>query len=306
MLVNNGPLALCYLNPAIRYLVFKYFNAAQSEDAKATFAVYGIPILRQTPMATAFQRNAWKDDTFENLKDRFQEMIAEIEFAEKSGRSAELSMRRPMTEEEAFVSAMTMHSVGRVNSAALIYEHLLHVGSERADIVAMLGLARHHQGRDQEAITLLRRATEIEPTEGCHYFNLGVAYRSLGSRDDAIESFRRALDLEPAMREANENVGDLYMNLGNWHRAAEYFAVAISGGADNDLTLNAFAQCLVKLNKKIEAYTVFRRIIANKEKRDIEIDDAMRSLNPALAKIHDDTHQHLVLPRTGRDSDLRL
>jgi len=211
-----------------------------------------------------------------------------------------------MTAEEALVSAMTMHSVGRIDAAATIYEHLLKVEPGCAEFLGMLGLARHHQGKAEEAVSLLLRAIELAPTDGSHRFNLGIVYRALGRSEDAIQSFTRALELDPKMRAASENLGDLLSEVGDWKGASASYSMAIARGADSDETLSAFARCLEKLDRKREAYAIYYRIIDNRKKQDIAIDRGRLAKNPNLAMVHDDIHSHSVLPRTGRDLELRM
>lgn len=305
LLVNNGPLALCYLNPRIRYLVFKHFNSAQGEDEKATFAVYGIPQLGQTPMATPFQRNVWKDDRRGDIAAEFQILRAGIEDASAAGRLDAYCQRGTMSTDAAIASATAMHSVGRFEAAASIYEFLSEADPEHPDVAGMLGLARHHQGRNLDAIVNLQRAVALAPHRAVHWFNLGVVYREMENFDEAISAFKRVLDIDSEVRGANENLGDIYAEIKDWKQAAQYYTSAIEHYPCDLATYAGLARCLKAIGRKSEAYEIFRYAGEVEKARLTEQDDARRSELTGLNKIHDNMHPYFVLPRTGRDMDQR-
>jgi serine/threonine protein kinase len=67
---------------------------------------------------------------------------------------------------------------------------------ETANAVEGLGLLRHYQGRDLEAIPYFRRAIEIGPPTSLYYINLGTAQRRANFQREAEQSYRKGLDLE--------------------------------------------------------------------------------------------------------------
>lgn len=301
LLVNNGPLALCYLNPRIRYLVFKHFNVAQGEDEKATFAVYGIPQLGQTPMSTPFQRNVWKDDRCVDISAEFENLRTRIEDAAVAGHLKEFSRRGAMSLDAAFESATAMHSVGRYDAAASIYKYLSEENPGNADVIGMLGLARHHQGRSAEAITTLKRAVALAPQGSVHWFNLGVVYREMDKYDKARWAFHQVLEIDPLVSGAHQNLGDLYVKLENWKEAAYHFASAIEIDSGDIATHFGLARCLKAIGRNSEAYEIFRYASAVEKARLIDQEEAKRTEIASLKKIHDDMLPYFVLPRTGRD-----
>jgi tetratricopeptide (TPR) repeat protein len=306
LLVNNGPLAFCYLNPRVRYLVFKHFNAAQGEDEKATFAVYGIAQFGQTPMATPFQLNVWQDDRCNGISEAFEELSGRIEAATAAGTLGRSDCRGTMSTANAIASATAMHSVGRYDAAASIYEHLSEVEPDHPDIAGMLGLARHHQGRRDDAIAHLQRAISLSPTSHIHWFNLGVVYREAGDIERAISAFEKVLEINPEIRGAHENLGDIFAKHEDWKQAARHYTLAIELHADDMTAYSKLARCLEGLGRKAEAYELYRRAGAAEKTRLTERDDAKRAEISALNKIHPDMHPYYVLPRTGRDLEDRL
>jgi tetratricopeptide (TPR) repeat protein len=299
LLVNNGPLAFCYLNPKVRYLVFKHLTSGETQEGRATFAVYGIPLFGQTPLSTRAQHNAWKDDTYENITEEFTKLSAYIEAAEQNGRADALSVRRPLPVDEAFLSAVSMHSVGRVEPAAAIYEFLLSQEPHRADISGMLGLARHHQGQDAAARVLLSEAIEQDPENAINHFNLGIVLRSVGEMNAAVAAFKNALTRDTGMREAYENLGDIYRQSGNYKEAARNFGAALDLGSTDPMTLQALAVCMEELGEDMTAFSLYREIFRNEKRQAEELDKAINSARPLLENWHHDVHNHFVLPRNA-------
>ncbi len=70
--------------------------------------------------------------------------------------------------------------------------------------------------RYAQAVTLLKRVVELEPTHGGAWTNLGRAYMGLHQMDAAIDAFRQQIDV---------NAYDLYVynNLGHAYRSQQKF-----------------------------------------------------------------------------------
>jgi tetratricopeptide (TPR) repeat protein len=61
-----------------------------------------------------------------------------------------------------------------------------------------------------EAVTLLKRATELEPKHRAAWTNLGRAYMGLHQTDAAIDAFRKQVEIDPYDRYAYKNLGHAY------------------------------------------------------------------------------------------------
>jgi predicted O-linked N-acetylglucosamine transferase (SPINDLY family) len=129
-----------------------------------------------------------------------------------------------------------------------------------------LGSEAAQQGRLAEAVALLRRAVELDPTNGAAHHNLGSALRDRGERqaalaayreaarlapqlaeahygiglmlveerayEEALASLRRAAKLNPRLAEAHFQAGNAHMGLGDWQAALGEFKAAIAARPD--------------------------------------------------------------------------
>lgn len=65
-----------------------------------------------------------------------------------------------------------------------------------------------------EALGMLRRATELRPNDGYIVDSLGWAHFKLGRYDEAVTELERAIDLKPADPVINDHLGDAYWKVG--------------------------------------------------------------------------------------------
>jgi tetratricopeptide (TPR) repeat protein len=65
-----------------------------------------------------------------------------------------------------------------------------------------------------EALPMLRRAVELQPTDGYIVDSLGWADYKLGHYDDAVKELERAVDLKPSDPVINDHLGDAYWRVG--------------------------------------------------------------------------------------------
>ena len=65
-----------------------------------------------------------------------------------------------------------------------------------------------------EALNMLRRATELRPNDGYIVDSLGWAHYKLGRNDEAVTELERAIDLKPSDPVINDHLGDAYWKVG--------------------------------------------------------------------------------------------
>jgi tetratricopeptide (TPR) repeat protein len=74
-----------------------------------------------------------------------------------------------------------------------------------------------------QAVTLLKRAVELEPTHGAAWTNLGRAYMGLHQTDAAIDAFRKQIDVNAYDLYAYNNLGVAYRSQQKLHEAETAF-----------------------------------------------------------------------------------
>jgi|GEM_PF-1429202 len=67
-----------------------------------------------------------------------------------------------------------------------------------------LGAVLEQTGRYEEALTSLRYAAQLQPTDANIWYNLGVVYVHLNRYEQALDAFDKAADLDPSDTQAQK------------------------------------------------------------------------------------------------------
>lgn len=130
--------------------------------------------------------------------------------------------------DELFARAVAHHRAGRLERAAAGYDEVLQRAPRAAEAWSMRGVVELQRGRPVEAIRLLRRAIELDPTDAGHHLNLGNALRGAGRLAEAIEAYERALGLAPDMVQALNNLGNARRDRGELAEACAAYRRALA------------------------------------------------------------------------------
>jgi Flp pilus assembly protein TadD len=173
------------------------------------------------------------------------------------------------------------------------------------------GRALLEDGRLNEAIAELSRATSLDPKLTQAHSLLAVAYDRKGLHDRAEDSYRRAMDVNDRDPQALNNLGySLYLN-GNYRAAVDKLKRAARLAPADARILNNLALAQVRLGKYDDAYRNFARaggefnghsnlaallVRMGREDRAVEHLEAARRLQPnsqnvlrQLAELYDRT-----------------
>ncbi|WP_374306370.1 tetratricopeptide repeat protein [Methylocella sp.] len=132
------------------------------------------------------------------------------------------------------------------------FREALKLAPDQPLILNYLGYSWVDQGLNlDEAFAMLRRAVELNPTDGYIVDSLGWAHYKLGHYDEAVKELERAIDLKPADPVINDHLGDAYWRVGRkleakfqWNHARdlgpepedkEKILRKIENGLDDDL-----------------------------------------------------------------------
>jgi Flp pilus assembly protein TadD len=78
-----------------------------------------------------------------------------------------------------------------------------------------------------EALKMIRKAVELEPTNGAYLDSLGWAYFKLGQYEMAEDNLRQAVDRDQTDPTVHEHLGDLYEKTGRIRQAAAQWALSL-------------------------------------------------------------------------------
>lgn len=121
--------------------------------------------------------------------------------------------------EDAVLSAQELQRAGKLDQAELIYTAILAAFPDEPNTLHFLGILRHQQGRNDEALALIRRAAEGLPGDSGPWVNLGNVLLETQRFDDAVDAYKQASEFAP-------NNVLVYNNLGLLHSRRNFFDLA--------------------------------------------------------------------------------
>ena len=90
--VNNGPMALCWLNDLTRYLTFKIVTPSVSQTTLAFNLSRGFESYQSLPFASPFQKWIWEEDDLPIICREFESMVQSIEHGYGQNQNAPCSI----------------------------------------------------------------------------------------------------------------------------------------------------------------------------------------------------------------------
>src|SRR5437879_13892561 len=98
---------------------------------------------------------------------------------------------------QALESAFAAHRNGQLLEAERLYAQVLRAKPDHFDALHMLGLLRHQQERNDEALELIVAALRLRPGSAWALTSQGLVLAALKRSADALASYNRALSLTP-------------------------------------------------------------------------------------------------------------
>jgi len=116
-------------------------------------------------------------------------------------------------------------------------------------------------GHYLEAITVLERAVEQDPTNPSAFLSLGVALAYTGDQAEAVEAFRQAISLDSTQSKAYYNLGAISVANGQQALAEEQFRAALANDPRHRNAHLELAQLLRRTGRCREALEHFQRTL---------------------------------------------
>ena len=91
--------------------------------------------------------------------------------------------------------ALSHHRQGQLSEAENLYQQVLDLDPQQAQVLNLLGCLYHQSGNRELAIELISQAIFIEPDRSEFYKNAGQVCYAAREFDDAIEAFQQAIEL---------------------------------------------------------------------------------------------------------------
>jgi len=122
--------------------------------------------------------------------------------------------------------AIIYHYIKEDGKAIKIYEKLIELEPEDAELLAFLGYLHYEQDHIDEAIDCLNDSLDIDSTAAFVFFLLGNAYSRAGMIREAVDSYDFAIFLDLDMYKAHLDFAVKYEEMGREKRALKEYIAA--------------------------------------------------------------------------------
>jgi tetratricopeptide (TPR) repeat protein len=165
------------------------------------------------------------------------------------------------TIQDLLARAFQLHQAGRLPEAERLYQKILSLEPDNAQVLHLAGTAAHQQGRHQQAIDFIRRALEVRPGEPAWLTNLGAALGALGRFDEAEDCFRRGLALRPQDAPLWHNLAVVQRRQGRLAEALASYDESLRLDPNSAEVHTHKGAALQKLNRTDEAIAAHKRAL---------------------------------------------
>jgi len=152
-------------------------------------------------------------------------------------------------------------SAGRLSEAAESYRAVVGLVAEHAVALHALGWIAHRCGNPGEAINLMRRSLEADPSSAACWNNLGIVYAAAGRPADAAAAYQRAIALDPNLAAAYLNLGNALRDQRRWPQAVEAYQTAARLNPGLASAHHALGTALREAGRPEDAIASYRRAL---------------------------------------------
>jgi aspartate beta-hydroxylase len=168
----------------------------------------------------------------------------------------------PISAQDAFERALTLHQQNQLSEAEALYNRALSLHPDHAGALCHLGLMRLQQGKAEESVTILRRAVAQNPLLAEAHNYLGAALQRLGALSEAEALYDRALSLHPDHADTLLHLGMLRLQEGKVQESATLLRRAIAQDPESAQAHNYLGAALQRLAAHDEALACHDKALA--------------------------------------------
>lgn len=177
--------------------------------------------------------------------------------AEDAISQAEKFASRPEDRQEVeFAQASYYERQKKYDQAEQVFRKLLQQDPNDTQTLNYLGyMLADRSTHLEEALSLVKRAVNLDPQNGAYLDSLGWVYFKMGNYDQAEESLRRAADKTPNDATVQDHLGELYAKTGKLKLAAAHWERALDEWAKS-VPADVEQQDVARVQKKLESTRV--------------------------------------------------
>ena len=171
-----------------------------------------------------------------------------------------------MDTESKLQEGIELHRNGQLQQAELIYQQILQVNPENAEVLHLLGTIAHQIEKYDLSINLINQAIEIDPNQSSFFNNLGLTLQKRGRFEEAVQAYKQAIDLNSDSSESYYNLGITLNDQGKLEEAIQAYKNVLKINPNYLEACNSLGiafKDLGRLEESVQAYQDAIRINSN-------------------------------------------
>jgi protein O-GlcNAc transferase len=158
--------------------------------------------------------------------------------------------------------AQHLQQMGNLAEAERVCGDALLTEPDSPEILSLLGVILSQSGRQDEALSMLLRATELAPESHIHLFNLGSVYAAKEQYLAAEDCFRRVLAITSTLPEGHYNLGNALKDQGRLEEAVACYRKALQLRSSYAAAWSNLGSAYIQLVKPLDAKSAMQRAVA--------------------------------------------
>lgn len=184
--------------------------------------------------------------------------LAEVQIVKKNYVEADKLLEQALTKDANFVPAMrllvALYALDkRTDKIIPRVFYQIAKAPQNSDYYSILGQAQLHEGKFQDSIQSLTKATELNKRNEAAWDMLGKAHAGAGSIQDAIATYEKWSTVDPYQPKSHILLGQIYESQGNWEKAQVQYRQALDISPDNAIAANNLAFLMLDHNGDVQS-----------------------------------------------------
>lgn len=157
--------------------------------------------------------------------------------------------------------AIDLENSGQDEQAEAKYNEVLKLDNNHAGALYQLGMLYYRTSRYQQALELLIKSSQLEPSKALQHFSIGLLSEKINSIPQAIQAYEQAIELDPQGLIPYINLGNIFFNLGELEQAKLLYEKAIEIEPNNYISHINSANILLKQYHFDEAISSYQKAL---------------------------------------------
>ncbi|MBW4575450.1 MAG: tetratricopeptide repeat protein [Aphanothece sp. CMT-3BRIN-NPC111] len=182
-----------------------------------------------------------------------------------------------------YQEALALEISGQLLEAEQKYKEVLQWARNHVNAWHNLGMIYYEMERYQDALSMVLKSLELDPSIGLHYYSLGLVLEKIESTSQAIGAYEKAIQLNSQLVDAYNNLGNLLSTLGDIERAKSIYRQAIADHPNHFGSYLNLGNLLIAQHQIDEAIQVYQKALQS----NIRHADIFHNLAVAFDILHD-------------------